>query len=267
MNKELIKLAQRELSKQTPIKLKVDGVAGRETLDALLYIEQIPTEWSNVRQVVAYIQYLCAAEGINAGPIDGFWGPQTEQGAEELKVKLTGKKWFPWRKPEADGMGELVGKKWPTQTQSELEKYYGPVGKNQTSIQLPYKLTIAWNKSQKVSKITCHEKIADSTIRVLERVQDHYGARIKTLGLDLWGGTLNVRKTRGGNTWSTHAFGIAHDFDPERNKLRWSADKANFAKPEYEKWWQLWEAEGWVSLGRARDFDWMHLQAAKIRKK
>lgn len=267
MNKELIKLAQKELSKQTPIKLKPDGVVGNETLNALLYIEQIPVDWPKTRQIIGYIQYLCASEGINAGPIDGYFGPQTESAAEELKTKLTGKKWFPWRKPEGEGAGEIVGNKWPLQTQSELEKYYGPVGKNQTSITVPYTLTLAWDKTKKVKKITCHEKVADSTIRILERVQDHYGDKIKLLGLDLWGGSLNVRKTRGGTTWSTHSWGIAHDFDPERNKLRWDKSKANFARPEYEHWFRFWEEEGWVSLGRVRDFDWMHVQAAKIRKK
>ena len=41
-------------------------------------------------------------------------------------------------------------------------------------------------------------------------------------------------------------------------------DKATFAKPEYERWWQCWEEEGWLSLGRTRNFDWMHVQAAKL---
>ena len=31
-----------------------------------------------------------------------------------------------------------------------------------------------------------------------------------------------------------------------------------------ERWWALWEEEGFVSLGRAGDFDWMHVQAARL---
>jgi len=276
MNKEIIKRIQMELSKQTPIKLVADGVAGKKTMDALLYIEQIPTTWPKSRQLVGYIQYLCASEGINGGPIDGYWGSQTEYGYEVFK---SGNKYGSWREDEGEGKGSLIGgfvgklfgksikNDWPNQTQTELLKYYGEVGKNQTSVIVPYTLRLAWNKTKRVKKVTCHEKVADSFVRVMERVQDHYGNQIKPLGLDLWGGCLNVRKMRGGTKWSTHSWGISHDFDPERNKLRWNSTKANFAKPEYNKWWKLWEEEGWVSLGKARNYDWMHVQAAKIRKK
>ena len=37
-----------------------------------------------------------------------------------------------------------------------------------------------------------------------------------------------------------------------------------FARPEYNMWWKLWEEEGWVSLERQRNFDWMHVQAARL---
>lgn len=276
MNKEIIKRIQLELSKQTPIKLVPDGIAGEQTLDALLYIDQIPNTWPKQRQLVGYIQYLCATEGINAGPIDGFWGPQTEYGYERFKEA---NKHHTWRTDEGEGIGSVIGgfvgnlfgehieNDWPIQTQEELKKYYGEVGKNQTSVTLPYPFRIAWNKTQKVKKITCHKKTADSFVRIMERVKDHYGNEIKSLGLDLWGGCLNVRKMRGGDKWSTHAWGIGHDFDPERNKLRWNSTQANFAKPEYKEWWKIWESEGWVSLGREKNYDWMHIQAAKIRKK
>lgn len=263
MNREIIKLIQRELNEQTPVTVKVDGITGEQTMNALLFIEQIPSDWSKQRQLIGYLQYLCATESINAGSIDGYLGPQTSFGIEHL---LGNKE--TWRDDEGAGSGGIVGgNDWPIQTQPELEKYYGPVGKNQTKIKVPYTLKIAWNKSQKINQFTCHEKVADSVVRVLERAQDHYGDQISSLGLDLWGGCLNVRKMRGGTKWSTHSWGIAIDWDPERNQLKWGKDKANFAKPEYNKWNELWEEEGWVSLGRERNYDWMHIQAAKIRKK
>ena len=83
--------------------------------------------------------------------------------------------------------------------------------------------------------------------------------------LDIYGGCYAPRKKRGGSTWSTHAWAIALDFDPDRNQLNWGRDKASFARPEYDDWWDCWEAEGWVSLGRERNFDWMHVQAAKLK--
>jgi len=36
------------------------------------------------------------------------------------------------------------------------------------------------------------------------------------------------------------------------------------ARPEYDFWWRLWEEAGWVSLGRSKNYDWIHIQAARL---
>ncbi|MCB1809828.1 MAG: M15 family peptidase, partial [Candidatus Competibacteraceae bacterium] len=69
---------------------------------------------------------------------------------------------------------------------------------------------------------------------------------------------------RGGSNWSAHSWGIALDWDPEHNQLKWMHDQASLASSDYDDWWRFWEEEGWVSLGRSRNFDWMHVQAAKL---
>ena len=100
---------------------------------------------------------------------------------------------------------------------------------------------------------------------VLTKVLELYGIEeIQRLGLDVWSGCVNVRKMRGGTEWSMHSWGIAVDYDDTNNQLKWGRDKARFARPEYDKWWQCWEKEGWESLGRKKNYDWMHVQAAKI---
>ena len=38
----------------------------------------------------------------------------------------------------------------------------------------------------------------------------------------------------------------------------------DFAQAELAPNAGRWEEEGWISLGRARDFDWMHVQAARL---
>ena len=40
--------------------------------------------------------------------------------------------------------------------------------------------------------------------------------------------------------------------------------RPRLAQPDGETFWKLWEDEGWVSLGRARNYDWMHVQAARL---
>lgn len=264
-DKEMIKIIQRQLNRRQNQTLAADGDAGPKTMAALALVSTIPSTWEKERKLIGYIQYVCMLEGVDAGPVDGFWGPQTQYGYEQLKAKLReGRLPEPWRDDEGIGATPTT-ESWPIQTQEELVKFYGAVGTNQAKVNVPYPLKIAWAPEKTINRFTCHEKVADSIFRILVRVQDHYGDQISNLGLDLWGGCLNVRKMRGGSKWSTHSWGIAIDWDPVRNQLRWGKDKANFAKSEYDMWWKLWEEEGWVSLGRARDYDWMHVQAARVK--
>ena len=105
----------------------------------------------------------------------------------------------------------------------------------------------------------------DSLGRILKRTLDHYGLeRIRELKLDQWGGTLNVRKMRGGTKYSMHSWGIAIDIDPAHNRLHWGRDRAWLARRNRADFIDFFEDEGWISLGRERNFDWMHFQAARL---
>jgi hypothetical protein len=117
-----------------------------------------------------------------------------------------------------------------------------------------------------VSTTKCNAKVKDSLLRVLTKVKTSYGVgEISRLRLDYFGGCFNYRPMRGGTMLSTHSWGIALDFDPINNQLKWDKTKATFGRPEYIRWWEIWEEEGWVSLGRQRNYDWMHVQACKIQ--
>lgn len=146
-----------------------------------------------------------------------------------------------------------------------MVRFYGPVGQNQTTIQLPFPMVLDWQPGTAIHKMTCHERVADSLQRILKNMFSEYGlARIQQLGIDQFGGCLNVRKMRGGSAWSIHSWGAAVDLDADRNTLRETHETARFARPEYAPMWRIIEGEGWVSLGRARDYDWMHFQAARL---
>jgi hypothetical protein len=152
---------------------------------------------------------------------------------------------------------------WPRQT--DVKKFYGPVGKNQVMLELPFPMRIAWDKRKVITKFSVHRLVHDSAERVFAKIAETYSAKERTnIGIDLFGGCLNVRPMRGGTEYSMHAWGIAIDFDPERNQLKWGKDQARLAKPDAVPFWKAWEAEGWVSLGRARNFDFMHTQAARL---
>jgi hypothetical protein len=61
-----------------------------------------------------------------------------------------------------------------------------------------------------------------------------------------------------------HAWGIALDFAPATNAYSMRAPEASLSRPECEAWWEIWERHGAVSLGRKRNYDWMHLQFARL---
>ena len=156
----------------------------------------------------------------------------------------------------------MTGNPWPRQ--QDCMKFYGPVGRSQVLYTPPYQFYL-YDTTTPVRRISLHEKVVDSADRVLNQVLDRYGTdAISDLHLDRFFGSLNVRQMRGGSAWSMHSWGIALDFDANRNQLKWNSQRAAFAQPEYDDWWACWEAEGWTSLGRARDFDWMHVQAANL---
>lgn len=262
LNQGLVKIVQQELNKRCRLSLKTDGIVGKKTISGIDQVTAIPMHWDDKRKVIGYVQHLCILEGIEGGPVDGYYGGLTEHGYEQLKVKLkTGRLPLPWREEEQASDSGVGG--WPIENTKELEKFYGSPGTNQTLVPIPYPVKLAWAPHKIITRFSCHEKVADSIVQVLERVQNHYGDKIGTLGLDMFGGCFNKRKIRGGTRWSTHAFGIAIDWFPQQNKLRWNHTKAVFAKPIYDKWWELWDEVGATSLGRVKDYDWQHVQFAR----
>lgn len=223
--------------------------------------------WSAGRRRFAVEQSLILDAGIEVGDVDGLVGPQTMFAREAFQHQVeTGQ---PLRIPERDLQPERAeptfqqAQIWPRQ--SECEKFYGKVGANQTLLVLPYRMRLAWDLATEINRFSCHERVHDAFRRVFDKTLSEYGeARISQLRLDLFGGCLNVRKMRGGTQMSMHSWGIAVDLDPERNTLRMTHATATFARPEYEPFWRIVESEGLVSLGRLRDFDWMHFQAARF---
>ena len=246
------------------------GTASKRGIAALLTLTGVAgwQRWPQQRLLIAARQALCSLQGIDAGPVDGLLGPQTRQAIEVYEARLNGDREAETWRDAAEKEPPLVdapatAQVWPRQ--KDCIKYFGKPGENQTRLAFPFAMRLAWSKKTIVRSTLCHEKVHDAALRVLTRVADHYGEQsVRELGLDLFGGCLNVRRIRGGSAWSMHAWGIAFDFDPEHNQLRWGKDRARMAKPDYQKWFALWEEEGAVSLGRLRNYDWMHIQFARL---
>lgn len=226
---------------------------------------------------ITWLQSRLTSHGFPVGTIDGIMGPVTTRGirafqgarqlhvtgvadaatVEALRATSTGSSPRPVEQPAASTT------KWPTQ--ANVPSFYGAVGTNQTTIELPYAMALAWDKGTIVRKMTLHKKVAASALKALEEVAQVYSEADRvSLGLNLFGGSLNVRKMRGGSSWSMHSWGIAIDFDPERNALNTHAPQARLSHADALPFWLAWERQGWLSLGRARNYDWMHVQAARL---
>ena len=128
-------------------------------------------------------------------------------------------------------------------------------------IKLPYPMRIAWDLDSSVNSMMCHKLVADNFTAVFNELLAVYGYdKIKELGIDLFGGCFNYRKMRGGNALSMHSYGLAIDLDPARNLLKESSKTARFARPEYKAMIDIFYKHGFLSLGRERNFDFMHFE-------
>lgn len=238
----------------------IDGAFGPASLaaadQALRSIGIEPNNWTLSRRRIAWAQWAMKSAGIDVGKIDGLAGPSTLFAYE---------RWQDHQRDNAPAPEAVAHLKriWPRQ--ADMLSFYGKPGTGHVLLDLPYPMRLAWDKSQVINRINIHGKCAASAGVILSRVFDHYGyERIRTLGLDLFGGCYANRAMRGGKSLSTHAFACALDINPEANQLRWGRDKAAMASVECKAFVDAFEAEGWVSLGRERNFDWMHLQAARL---
>ncbi|WP_172801830.1 M15 family metallopeptidase [Akkermansia glycaniphila] len=231
----MIKAIQRRLG------VTADGIAGPKTLavivEALQYKGMMKGEnvctWPAVQRAV----------GVTP---DGVAGPKTFAAiAGKLDIHLP--------------------TMWPSQAEVRSNKsIFGFSGdeSNLVNVSLPYPM---FYEGKKLSTIRVHRLVANAVKDALTMVFRYYGAeRIHELGLDVYGGSYNNRSTSTGKAKSMHAWGIALDFDPERNDYSTKKPKATLSRAECDIWWEIWESVGAVSLGRECNYDWMHVQFATL---
>jgi hypothetical protein len=212
--------------------------------------------WTHSRCKVAVQQCLMQSVGIHVGPIDGLVGPTFQFALEAWQNRLRG---------ETPSEAAVAHQPATFPRQADVPAFYGAQGQGQVLVDLPFPMVLAWDLSNQIHRFSIHRKAADSAKRALAKALGHYGYdRLRELRLDRFGGCLNQRTMRGGHAPSMHSWGIAIDFDPDRNQLRWGRDRAQMARVEYKPFLDFWEAEGWISLGRERNYDWMHVQAARL---
>lgn len=256
---------------------RIDGKVGPKTRAAISAMEKRhagayasrPGKWSAVRRMIGAGQAGLTQLGFEPGAIDGYAGHNTRAAlADFMHERANGKRLV----IERQRTGGRSTRTHPAQMhyprQRNMPSFYGPAGGPQCTagkVLLPISFVIDWNPRQKVKRFSCHQKLAEPMTRMFAEAVKHYGEkRFRELRLDRFGGCYNYRNKRGGRTLSTHAYGAAIDLDPSRNQLRWGADRAAFAAPEYEPFFAIAMAHGATPAGYAWGKDWMHFQWARL---
>jgi len=259
MKPKFVKLAQRILNESFASRLVVDGIFGPKSIRAASDWAGLPRPAGTMtpaRWVARVIQRAANQSEFVPHKVleDAFWGPVTEDAA----YRLLGEKFDRPDKPSDTPTAEV--RCW-TPTDQQMIRKFGNPGSNQIVSLLPYPMKLAWDTRTVIVRASMHRLAVAPITAALESIRDAYGMeRIHALRLDLFGGILNVRKKRGGKTWSSHAWGTAIDLDPDHNRLAWKSDRAAFAGNQYEQLRDAFRDAGMMSLGECYDFDWMHWQ-------
>jgi hypothetical protein len=231
-----------------------DGVFGsRSYMAARVYLKTLfvnPTTWSNSRTYIAVEQAFLNEMIESHLVVDGLAGPKTNDALYAYTTSIL----------------TPTKNSWPRQSEVRARtSMFGDPGRNLVLLECPYIMYDDYDRANKIAHFLCHAKVKDSLRRILQRTLDHYGlTQIRKLNLDINSGCYNYRNTTDSSSLSMHAWGVAIDFDYEHNQMYQSGSTAAFSKPVYAPFLDFFEAEGWLSLGRARNRDWMHLQAARL---
>ncbi len=228
MNKRAILIVQTHLKGLGHFPGNPDGLSSPAT-DAAVMLGLTPRQaglpagalaFEPRRRLTMMFQLIAKDRGIDCDPVDGFWGPVT-QNAFDAVVHLLDRGTLPpnWRDdPPSDANPHV----WPRDRgdQSEMRAFYGPPGAPPIKrVRVPWKLRLAWDKSQVVTHIGCHSKVAGSVEDVLTRVHAHYGeAELRRLRLDLYGGCFMARRKRGGSSWSNSCLGRGARLGPRAER-------------------------------------------------
>ncbi|MGP3699182.1 peptidoglycan-binding protein [Rhodobacter sp. NSM] len=260
---------QRLLSAAGLYKGAIDGDAGPLTMAAVAVIlgrqDAVPWKaWPKTRQLIAAGQAVLLLLGHEPGRIDGLIGHNTLEALTDWAsgaIRAAVERILQPAHAVSDTQGAYP-------RQDTVATFYGAAGGPDCTagvVTLPVPFRIAWDLGQAVSSFRCHKLVADPLTRIFRQAVAHYGVtEFERLKLNVFGGCYNYRKMRGGSSLSMHAWGIAVDLDPERNQLRWGRDRAAFAAAAYAPFWNIVEAAGATSLGRACNKDWMHFQFARL---
>lgn len=174
--------------------------------------------------------------------VDGMWGPKSRAALQSHLRAL-----MPRPHP------------WPTPDRASLERFFGAPGNESNIVSIPAPVPLRLYDSQTpVRSIRCHRRVAESLSRALVDAYSHAPDVVSR-----YFGCYNFRNSRGGDSLSQHAWGIAIDLDASNNTLRGSWPTQSTMPIEVM---EAFAREGWMSAGAfwRNGRDAMHFAAVRM---
>jgi hypothetical protein len=168
---------------------------------------------------------------------DGVWGPVSRAACQSHLRKL-----MPSPNP------------WPSSDDVAMTRFFGRAGDEENLA----RVVMAGLKyeGKPVGSIRCHRLIAEPLLRVLREIHESPHAWL----LGTYAGCYNYRQMRNGSRMSKHAWGVAIDFDAERNGLRTPWPQVATMPLEVM---EMFAREGFQNLGWVVGSDAMHFEACR----
>ena len=243
--------------------LEPDGIFGPETNKCF---QLLISDLLSVPGPVSFARGIQALYNVQKNsekpiPEDGLFGPVTKEALNRLYSNAIGLSYEKIERLPNPDLPDFEAK-FPRYGTEEFKEYFGSPGTQIVQTTAPYPMKYAFDHSIEIKRIQCHSKVAESLEKIYLEVLQGYGLdEIQRLGLDLFAGCYVFRNMKGSDKLSTHAWGLGVDTDPENNQFRWDGKKAKMNSESYSLWFSIWYKNGWISLGKERDFDYMHTQA------
>lgn len=180
-------------------------------------------------------EIIYTQERIGTTP-DGFWGPKSIAACKKhLRDHM------PSPNP------------WPKADQASVTKVFGPPGESRIiSVPTPVPMYL-YDSTTRVKRIRCHEAVAQSLCRALKSAFDVHPDVVAR-----YFGCYDYRNSRGANSLSKHAWGIAVDLDATSNAFK-SSWPMRAKMPILVM--ECFAMEGWTAAGAFWGYDAMHFQA------
>ena len=139
------------------------------------------------------------------------------------------------------------------------------IEKRLVKVNVPFPMYLEWDVKTKVDTIRAHPICAEDFQSALNQISGFFSEReIIEIGMNKFAGGFTIRYMRGGQRLSAHAYGIAFDFNSQKNGLNTPFFKSDFCSDRGKFVIDIFHKNGFVNYGAIFGIDSMHFEYTRI---